>query len=153
MTESSHNTFVDRRTERQKTEGLATPILFWYDTDTSLVDGAERRRINGMAVHQDGVLMVARATCSPKDQFIKARGRMIVENRLLGGAKRHCWALETSDGVGDDGVSFTSSDPEAFAAAYEAEFPGDERGVKRAFNAGKIFKSYLSEVQRKANVS
>lgn len=35
--------------------------------------------------HKDGILKLAAARCSKKDQFIKKKGRTISENRLKGG--------------------------------------------------------------------
>ena len=144
MTHASHDTFVDRRTEEQRDSGLATQILFWYDTDKK-----NRRRINGVAVNAEGRLFVSRSTCSKKDQFIKAHGRMIVERRMLGNAKNHFADLL----VDIDPARFADADAmaTACAAAYADEFPGDEKGHKRAYNAGKVFANYHSEINRRAD--
>lgn len=138
MTEASHDTFVDRRTPEQQAAELATQVLFWYDEEGK--GRKRRRRTNGIAVTTDGSLVVARATCSRKDQFVKAHGRLVVESRILGRAQRHCWVLTVSDAT-----------PEAAAAAYTETFPEDETGIKRAYNAGKIFATYRAEMTRRAN--
>lgn len=143
MTQSSQDTFVDRRTDEQRDEGLATHILFWYDQDKK-----KRRRINGMAVTTEGYLVVARATCSKKDQFIKAHGRMIVTKRLFGRAKNHCVALIIH---GADGARPNDQMAEMAARAYQAMFPKDDKGHKRAFNAGKIFTNYRADLDARAN--
>jgi len=140
MTEASHNVFIDRRTPDQQAGELATQILFWYDEEGR--GRKARRRTNGMGVATDGSLIVSRATCSRKDQFVKANGRLVVEKRILGRAQRHCWVL-TVDQSGEF--------PEAAAAAYAEQFPDDERGIKRAFNAGKIFAAYKADIERRAN--
>jgi len=154
MTEASHNVFIDRRTSDQRAGELATQILFWYDEegkgkswrDLNHAESTEgvkmkRRQVNGIAITTDGVLIVARATCSRKDQFVKAEGRMKVEKRILGRAQKHCWVLALD--VGEY--------PEMAASAYAEVFPGDERGVKRVFNAGKIFAAYKADIERRAN--
>ena len=134
MTE--HNTvFVDRRNSTEVAAGLATPILFWYDTDRK-----GRKRTNGVAVTMDGHLMVARAVCSKKDQFVKAGGRLRVTGRLLGNAQRHCWKLPIS---GMNGSAANNVIPEMAARAYEEAFPGDTMGHKRAYNAGNVASRYL----------
>lgn len=143
MTQSSQDTFVDRRTDEQRDEGLATQILFWYDQDKK-----KRRRINGMAVTTEGHLVVARATCSKKDQFVKVHGRMIVAKRLFGRAKNHCSVLVIP---GADGVMSNDKMAEMAARAYEEMFPKDDKGHKRAYNAGKIFTNYRAEINRRAN--
>lgn len=130
MTEAS---FVDRRTDEQRKNRLATQVLFWYDEDFSEIDGQPRRRVNAIAIDTDGTLIVARATCSPVDQFVKAHGRMVAEKRLLGRAQKSCWLLAPAG----DG-------PEGYAAAYAGFFPGDEIGEKRAYNVGKIYASWVS---------
>lgn len=127
MTEVS---FVDRRTDEQRDNGLATQVLFWYDEEGR--GRKRRRRTNGIAITTDGTLLVSRATCSRKDQFIKSKGRLVVEKRILGRAQRHCWRLAPVNGM----------TPEGFAAAYEGFFPDDEMGVKRAYNVGKIFTAF-----------
>jgi hypothetical protein len=139
MTESSHDVFVDRRTDDQREAGLATHILFWYDHDKK-----HRRRVNGVAVTTDGYLLVARATCSKKDQFVKSHGRFIIERRMSGRAKKHHWML----------LPLTTSDElmsEACADVYRNEFPADEMGIKRAFNAGRVFARYQADLDRRAN--
>jgi len=124
MTETS-NVFVDRRTEEERKNGFATQVLFWYDTDSK-----KRNRTNGIAVTVDGKLVVARSTCSRKDQFVRSLGRMKVNSRLFGRAQKHCWVLDV---VAGDDV------PTNVANAYAAQFPNDEMGVKRAFNIGKVY--------------
>jgi len=148
MTEASHSgVFVDRRSHAQRAEGLATQILFWYDADKK-----KRRRINGVAVTTDGHLFVARSTCSKKDQFVKSFGRMIIEQRMFGSAQRHCWKLVPYY-VGQDTTTPFDHDKmaEACALVYADEFPEDEKGHKRAYNAGKIYTSYHEEMERRAN--
>lgn len=140
MTEASHDVFTDRRSAEQRSGELATQVLFWYDEEGK--GRKRRRRTNGMAITTDGALVVARATCSRKDQFRKAMGRLVVEKRILGRAQRHCWVLRLDDGV---------DRAEAAAAAYREIFPEDEIGIKRAFNAGKIFISYQADIERRAN--
>lgn len=144
MTNASHDVFVDRRTDDERDNGLATQILYWYDLDKK-----NRRRINGVAVDAEGNLAVARSTCSKKDHFIKAHGRMIVARRLLGGAQRHAWTLRVDiapEQFGDADAMAT-----ACAAAYGEMFPGDEKGHKRAYNAGKVFARYRQEIDRRAS--
>jgi len=120
------NKFVDRRTEEEKRNGLATQVLFWYDKDSK-----KRTRTNGITVTAAGELLVARSTCSRKDQFVRAMGRMKVSHRIFGRAQKHCWTVA---------VDLTGADlPAAFAAAYESQFPKDEMGTKRAYNIGKVF--------------
>ena len=75
---SNHSIFVDRRTAEQRTGELATQVLFWYDEAGK--GNKRRRRTNGVAMTTDGFLIVARAMCSRKDQFVKTHGRMVVEN-------------------------------------------------------------------------
>jgi hypothetical protein len=131
MTQSDHKVFVDRRTEEEQNSSLATQVLYWYDLEGT--GRKRRRRTNGMAVTTDGQLVVARATCSRKDQFEKKMGRLVVSKRICGRAQRHCWVL---------GVDPALDAPEGMAAAYRALFPADETGIKRAYNAGKIFATY-----------
>ena len=159
MTQSSHDVFQDRRTNDQRNAGLATQILYWYDEEgrgRSWNDPAvkgerrppnsmKRRRVNGVAVTTDGCLFVSRATCSRKDQFIRSHGRMVVESRILGNAQQHCWKLIVPDG--DNLEKFA----ENCAAIYAEEFPDDERGRKRAYNAGNVFVRYRNEIERRAN--
>lgn len=140
MTEASHDVFVDRRTADQKAGELATPVLFWYDEEGK--GRKRRRRTNGVAITTDGFLMVARATCSRKDQFVKANGRLVVEKRILGRAQRHCWML-TLDTVGER--------CEAAAATFREMFPEDEMGIKRAYNAGRVFDRYQADIKRRAD--
>jgi len=140
MTEASHDVFVDRRTADQKSGELATQVLFWYDEEGK--GRKRRRRTNGMAVTTGGELVISRATCSRKDQFIKAMGRLVVEKRILGRAQRHCWVLRLDDGA---------DRAEAAAATYGELFPEDAIGIKRAFNAGKIFANYQTDIERRAN--
>jgi hypothetical protein len=118
--------FVDRRTEEEKRNGLATQILFWYDKDSK-----KRVRTNGITITAEGTLVVARSTCSRKDQFVRAMGRLKVSNRIFGRAQKHCWAIP---------LDLASADlPQAVAAAFSLVFPDDEMGVKRAYNIGKVF--------------
>ena len=126
------NKFVDRRTEEEKRNGLATQILFWYDKDRPGKRG--RTRTNGIAITAEGTLIVARSTCSRKDQFVRAMGRMKVSNRIFGRAQKHCW-VSTFD------LRAASNDeiPTLAARLYSELFPGDEMGMKRAFNIGKVF--------------
>lgn len=150
MTEASHNIFVDRRTPEQQMAELATQVLFWYDdphngrmrkSKHDRNPGREgRTRTNGMAITMDGSLIIARSSCYFKDQFCKATGRKKVEMQLLGRAQA-CAVLRL-----DKDQEF----PEAAAAAYDEMFPGDECGIKRAFNAGKIFAAYRAEIERRA---
>ena len=120
------NKFVDRRTEEEKRNGLATQILFWYDKDSK-----KRTRTNGVTVTAAGDLLVARSTCSRKDQFVRAMGRLKVSNRIFGRAQKHCWMVA---------VDLSATDvPAAFANAFSSVFPDDELGVKRAYNIGKVF--------------
>jgi hypothetical protein len=123
------NKFVDRRSEEEKRNGLATQILFWYDKDREGKKG--RIRTNGVAVTVAGDLLIARSTCSRKDQFVRAMGRLKVSNRIFGRAQKHCWAVF---------VDLAAADvPAAFAKAFSSLFPDDELGVKRAYNIGKVF--------------
>jgi hypothetical protein len=131
------NKFVDRRTEEERRNGLATQILFWYDDDVNKSwrdkNGQKqfRRRTNGITVNAAGNLIVARSTCSRMDQFVRAMGRLKVASRIFGNAKNHCWTLV---------VDLTVADlPTAFAAVYADTFPNDEMGAKRAYNIGKVF--------------
>ncbi len=119
--------FVDRRNAEEIAGGLATPILFWYDTEDK-----GRRRVNSLAVTTEGFLVVAQSVCSRKDQFVKAKGRLITSGRLLGRAQQHCWTvIPCVNNVGDMAA--------ACAMAYRTIFPKNERGAKRAYNAGMIF--------------
>ena len=96
MTQSSHDTFVDRRTAEQKAGELATQVLFWYDeegkgkswknlqrNETTSDVTMRRRRTNGVAMTMSGLLAVARSVCSRKDQFSRSTGRLVVEQRIL----------------------------------------------------------------------
>ncbi len=139
MTQSSNDVFVDRRTDEQREAGLATHILFWYDHDKK-----HRRRVNGVAMTTGGYLLVARATCSKKDQFVKSHGRFVIEKRMFGNAKTHHWMLAPL-------ASRDTSMSIACADAYQDKFPGDEMGVKRAYNAGRVFARYQVDIARKAN--
>ena len=140
MTQSSHDVFVDRRTAAQKLGELATPVLFWYDQEGK--GRKRRRRTNGVAITTDGLLVIADTVCSRKDQFVKVHGRMVVEQRILGRAQAHCGLFYLSP----DG-----SRAEAAAAAYRDEVGEDERGVKRAYNAGRVFDRYKADIERRAN--
>jgi hypothetical protein len=139
MTEASRNVFKDRRTFDEQTNGLATQILFWYSQDKK-----KRPRTNGIAVTMEGDLVVARATCSRDDQFVRAMGRIKVSSRIMGRAKKHFWILS---------VTNDSPTPKDFADAYLAMFPKDEMGSKRAFNVGKIFMKYREDLTRRAEVT
>lgn len=150
MTEASHNTFVDRRTQNQQMAELATQVLFWYDNPHANMRPSKhdknsarngRVRTNAMAITMDGLLIVARSTCYFKDQFCKKTGRKKAEAQLLGRAKA-CAVLHL-----DENMEY----PEAAAAAYTEMFPDDETGAKRAFNAGKIFAAYRADIERRAN--
>lgn len=156
MTESSHDTFVDRRTPQQKNSELATQILFWYDNPhpgmrKSKYDKNGSRdgyvRTNAIAITTDGKLLVARSTCFIRDQFIKKLGRQKAEFQLLGRGGT-CVILQL-----DEGVELS----EAASAAYTQMFPdepaedGKSQGAKRAFNVGRIFEHYKIDIQRRAN--
>lgn len=137
MTEASTQ-FVDRRTDAEKAAGLLTQTLYWYDADAK-----GRRRTNAMAITQDGLLLVSRATCSKKDNFEKRKGRNMAGGRLLN--------FERLMARGDDTVKAIKLDggpnqPEEAARLYLLLFPGDERGSKRAYNAGKIWVNYISSL-------
>jgi len=137
MTEASHNVFIDRRNDVEVSAGLATQILFWYDKDKK-----NRTRTNGIAITLDGNVIVARATCSKKDQFERAAGRMKVSSRIFGRAQKHCWII----------VNDLSKNPEdaanLSANAYSGLF-SDDMGVKRAYNVGNIYRKYAAEIQRR----
>jgi hypothetical protein len=134
MAEAKNSVFIDRRTNDEKRANLATPVLYWYDTEeVGYKDGEPRRRTNGMAVDIGGNLIVARSTCSTKDQFEKRMGRLVVSKRIMGRAQRHCCVLT---------VDRDLEAPEAMAKAYRRTFPDDSIGVKRAYNAGKVFAGY-----------
>ena len=139
MTEASSNVFTDRRSVDQVSGELATQVLFWYDEEGK--KSRRRKRTNGMAMATDGTLVVSRAVCSRKDQFMKANGRMVVEKRILGRAQKHCWVLTLNPG----------DTAEQAAAAYADKFPEDAMGIKRAFNAGKIYAAYKADIERRAN--
>jgi hypothetical protein len=148
---SSHNAFVDRRTEGHKAADLATRVLFWYDEEGK--GRKARRRTNGVAVTTDGLLIVSRASCSRKDQFIKKQGRLVVESRILGRAQKFCWVITLAGGtVGDINLPVSSDDmAEACAEAYREVFPDDDLGAKRCYNAGKVFSGYKADIERRAN--
>jgi len=120
--------FVDRRSQEEKDSGLATPILFWYDLDCD-----DRRRVNGIAITVEGLVVVAEAICSRKDQFIKAKGRMIVSKRLMGRAKKHC---QTIMPCVTDVENMATACAQVYSTLYRLY---DEKGAKRAYNAGLIF--------------
>jgi len=141
MTEASRNVFTDRRTPDQIGGELATQILFWYDEEGR--GRKRRRRTNAIAIATDGTLVVSRASCSRKDNFVKANGRLVAEKRILGRAQKFCWIL-TLDVVDNDFAA-------AAASAYTEHFPDDDRGAKRAYNAGKIYAAYRAEIERRAN--
>ncbi len=137
MTEASHNVFIDRRTEVEVGAGLATQILFWYDKDKK-----NRTRTNGIAITIDGEVIIARSTCSKKDQFERATGRMKVANRIFGRAQKHCWIVPTFLMTSPDDAPTRSAD------AYTSLF-SDDMGVKRAYNAGNVYRKYMAEIQRR----
>jgi len=143
MTEASSNVFTDRRSVDQVSGELATQVLFWYDEEGK--KSRRRKRTNGMAMATDGTLVVSRAVCSRKDQFMKANGRMVVEKRILGRAQKHCWVLTLNPG------DIPEQAAAAAAAAYADKFPEDAMGIKRAFNAGKIYSAYKADIERRAN--
>lgn len=141
MTESSHNVFIDRRSEDEKRNGLATQVLFWYDQDSKK---KKRRRTNGIAVTLDGRIIIARSTCSSKDQFVRSLGRMKVSSRIFGRARKHCWELPF-----DLRTVATEQVAEQTARLYAELFPNDDMGTKRAFNIGKVFSRFRTEVDRR----
>lgn len=143
MTEASHNVFVDRRTDEEMNEGLATPILYWYDNDKK-----GRTRTNGVAISTEGRLLIARSTCSKKDQFIKSKGRMIVAKRMFGNAKTHCWELIVEGA--DDVIPNIDTFPTLVATVFDETFANDEAGRKRAYNAARVFVRYRADLQRRA---
>lgn len=140
MTESSHNVFVDRRTENEKCNGLATQILFWYDKDSK-----KRTRTNGIAVTLEGKIIVASATCSRKDQFMRAAGRLKVSSRIFGRAQKHCLELG-----GNLKVVPNDQIPELAARLYSEAF-ADEMGAKRAYNIGKVFARFSKDLEARVN--
>lgn len=138
--ESSHNVFIDHRESAHELAGLATKVLFWYDEEGK--GTRVRRRTNGVAMTMDGHLVVSRAACSRKDQFVKKQGRLVVESRILGRAQKFCWVISV----------FHSDDCAAAAAeAYREAFPEDDLGAKRAYNAGKIFAAFKEDIARRAD--
>lgn len=156
MTEASYDTFVDRRTPKQKNSELATQILFWYDNPhpdmrKSKYDKNGSRdgfvRTNAIAITTEGTLLVARSTCFIRDQFIKKLGREKAEFQLLGRGGT-CVILQLDKSV---------EPSEAASAAYAQMFPdeptneGKSQGEKRAFNVGRIFERYQADIQRRAN--
>lgn len=134
----------------------------------------KRRRTNGIAISMDGNLIVSRAVCSRKDQFCRGSGRNVVSQRILNAElavsrslrrkvieeeKRrkaikdandsapredYCWILRL------DKVKLDDLPLEA-ARAYTEMFPDDERGIKRAFNAGGVYVRYKQEIERRVN--
>ena len=141
MTDSTHKVFVDYRSQEQINAGLATPILTWYDKEGH--GRKRRRRTNGIAMTTAGMLVCADAVCSRKDQFVKAHGRMVVERRILGQARDHYVMLYLNLEEEDQA--------KATADAYREEFPDNEAGAKRAYNAGKMFVAYREEIKRRAD--
>lgn len=145
--QSSHESFTDRRSEDEVLGQLATPILFWRDTDKK-----GRVRTNGVAITTAGELIKATAVCSKRDQFVKSHGRMVVTQRIIGRAKRHCWVLYVH---GVTGTSYDADDKNnlrfLIAKTYEDVFPDDECGRKRAYNAANIYRDYLASIERRAN--
>lgn len=140
----------------------------------------KRRRTNGVAMTLDGSLVVARSECSRKDQFCRVSGRHIVEQRILNAElavsrslrrkvieeERRRKAIEdANDGAPCE--KFSSREdfcwllrldetqledlPTEAARVYSEMFPEDERGIKRAFNAGNVFIRYKAEIERRAN--
>lgn len=140
MTQSSHDTFIDRRDAAHEKAGLATKVLFWYDEEGK--GRKARRRTNGVAMTMDGNLVVSRAACSRKDQFVKKQGRLVVESRIMGRAQKFCWSILVDD-LEDRAM--------AAAAAYREMFPDDDLGAKRAYNAGKIFAAFKADIARRAD--
>lgn len=144
MTDANASVFTDRRTDEQKTAGLSTQVLFWYDNphgDTMQPSKHDRNasrggrvRTSGIAVTNDGRLIVARVTCYIRDQFRKAKGRNEVETRILISS-----VFPTRVQPNTLVAVPNAATPDGFAAAYAALFPGDEMGLKRAYNVGKIF--------------
>lgn len=141
MTDSTHKVFVDYRSQEQINAGLATPILTWYDQEGH--GRKRRRRTNGIAMTTSGMLVCADAVCSRKDQFVKAHGRMVVERRILGQARDHYIVINLNPEEEDQA--------KATADAYREFFPDNEAGVRRAYNAGKMFVAYREEIERRAN--
>lgn len=137
---SSHDTFTDRRTEEETSAMLATQVLFWYDKEGR--GKKRRRRVNGLAVSTDGQLIYAEATCSRKDQFVKAQGRLVVSKRIMGRAKKHCYVLTLDDKL---------EAPVAAVAAFRALFPDNAIGIKRAYNAGRVFARYRQDISQRAD--
>jgi len=119
-------------------------FFFWYDEEGK--NKKKRRRTNGVAMTTDGLLIYAESICSRKDQFVKAKGRMIVEQRIIGRAQRHCLMLHVDDLEFDP-----DNTAEAAAATYRTQFPEDEVGSKRAYNVGRIFDAYKAEIERRAS--
>lgn len=157
MTQSNYDTFVDRRTEEECAAGLATPILFWYDEDKK-----GRARTNGVAMTIDGHLMMARSTCSKKDQFVKSLGRMIVTQRILGcdvalqrrpnkGSRHSCKLFVPGVTQYPDGGDSLNDIRTLVAQVYEEQFPDDEIGRKRAYNVANIYMRYQQEIKRRAD--
>ena len=140
MTQSSHSRFIDHRSVEHQRAGLATQVLFWYDEEGK--GRKTRRRTNGVAMTTDGSLVVSRAACSRKDQFIKKQGRLVVESRIMGRAQKFCWILLVND------VEDLAAEA---AASYLDSFPDDELGAKRAYNAGKVFAAYKEDIARRAD--
>lgn len=125
----------DRRTPEQIEAGLATPILWWYDEEVR-PGKRPRRRVNGIAITKVASLVVARATCSYKDQFVKAIGRRIVEGRILKGSC-DVWYLQDSE-------DWATAAAEAYR--FLGEFEGDDEiGIGRAFNVGRLYAKFLGE--------
>jgi len=137
MVESTHKTYIDKRTEEEKQAGLAIPILFWYDTDHK-----GRTRTNGVSMTHDGQLIVGRSTCSKKDHFNKKKGRMVVVQRILGRAKRHCYVVDMNM-MNLEG----NTTAERAASAYVRTLGDDERGRGRAYNAGSTFTRFQNHLQ------
>ena len=155
MTGASHDTFVDRRTPSESSAGLATQILYWYDKDRAGRKG--RTRTNAIAISQEGFLLVGRAVCSRKDNHTKSEGRKIAAERLLGhdvAAQRRPentprFSSKLSIAPGNLAPSKLATLPELVAAAYKEEFPLDEMGCKRAYNVGKVFMRYLTDLDKR----
>ena len=143
--------FVDRRTTEDVEADLATPILLWYDKDGRGKRG--RRRCNGAAFTVDGKLLIARATCSRQDQFVKFTGRQIVIGRLRGRAQKHVHMIDVQRLIDSRWINtkFMTEDwsptevaVETAAAAYNLRFPQDETGRRRVFNVAKMWQKFKS---------
>ena len=139
--QSSQPTYVDRRSPEEQQAGLATQILFWYDFDRK-----NRRRINGVAITTEGHIAVATATCSLHDNFNKARGRMIVSKRLMGRAANYACVL-----IPRVETYHLDDFPQIASDTYLEEFPDNDKGSRRVYNAARIYTAYKTDLIRQAN--